>query len=104
KKVEVEGKWITTIKLHYKKEEENSILTQLGTIQEETLLFLKHTNNITILKNGEAPRVYEKSFPSEDKIQVNEKIWNIFNSGERAYDATKMYSFQIAWQDDLSDE
>lgn len=104
KKVEVEGKWITTIKLHYKKDEENSILTQLGTIQEETLLFLKHTNNITILKNGEAPRVYEKSFPSEDKIQVNEKIWNIFNSGERAYDATKMYSYQIAWQDDLSDE
>lgn len=104
KKVEVEGKWITTIKLHYKKEEENSILMQLGTIQEETLLFLKHTENITILKNGEAPRVYEKSFPSEDKIQVNDKIWNIFNSGECTYDATKMYSYQIAWQDDLSDE
>jgi hypothetical protein len=104
KKVAVEEKWITTIKLHYKEEEENTILSQLETIQEETLLFLKHTNHITILKNGEAPRVYEKSDPSEDKIQVNDKIWNIYHSGERAYDATKMYSYQIAWQDDLSDE
>ncbi|QXP65744.1 DUF3883 domain-containing protein [Polaribacter sp. AHE13PA] len=96
--------WITTVKLHYKTNEEKSILKQLDAIQEETLLFLKYTKNITILKNKEEPKVFNKSRPSENKIQVNHKIWNIYNSGECKYDETKMYSYQIAWQDNLEDK
>lgn len=98
------NKWTTTIKLHYKSSEEKSILKQLDGIKEETLLFLKYTKNITILKNNKEPKVYSKSRPGDNKIQINHKIWNIYNSGECVYDETKMYSYQIAWQDNLEDK
>jgi hypothetical protein len=97
-------RWATSIKLHYKANEEESILTQLDAIQEETLLFLNFTENITIFKNKEEPRVFTKSRPSGNKIQVNNKIWNIYSSGECIYDEAKMYSYQIAWQDNLEDQ
>jgi hypothetical protein len=96
--------WTTTVKLHYKDNEEKSILKQLDAIQEEILLFLKYTKKIIILKNKEEPKVFNKSRPSENKIQVNNKTWNIYSSGECVYDETKMYSYQIAWQDNLEDK
>jgi hypothetical protein len=77
--------WTTTIKLYYRRNEEKSILKQLDAIHEETLLFLKYTKNITILKNKEEPKVFNKSRPSENKIQINHKIWNIYSSGECVY-------------------
>lgn len=96
--------WVTTIRLHYKENEQESIKNQLASISEETLLFLKHTKQIRVKANYEQERVYQKTVLSADKIQVNEKIWNVHHSGEKAFSEEKMYSFQIAWQDDLNDK
>lgn len=98
------SKWVTTIKLYYKPNEEESIKAQLAAIKEETLLFLKHTNEIIISSDFEEARKYIKSVLPENKIQVNDKVWNVYHSGEQQYSEEKMYHFQIAWQDDLSDK
>ena len=104
KSVEERNSWVTSIRLHFKNEELDSIKSQLATINEETLLFLKHTNQISIKTNYELERVYQKSVVSDKKVRVNSKTWNVHHSGELTYEEGKVYSYQIAWQDDLSDE
>ena len=102
--IEEKNNWVTSIRLHFKDEEVESIKSQLETINEETLLFLKHTNQICIKSNYESERVYTKTLISDKKVSVNSKMWNVHHSGELKYEEGKVFSYQIAWQDDLSDE
>jgi hypothetical protein len=103
KTVEEKNNWVTSIRLHYKDEEVESIKSQLDTINEATLLFLKHANKISVKSNYASERVYTKSVISDKKVRVNSKTWNIHHSGELTYEEGKVFSYQIAWQDDLSD-
>lgn len=94
--------WETKIILHYNDDEQNHILSQIEAIQEETLLFLRHTQQIEISIDGRE-KTFQKDIISNNKIRVNDKVWNVYKSGNKNLGEHKKYSFQIAWQDDLSD-
>ncbi|NND24077.1 MAG: hypothetical protein HKN86_05220, partial [Acidimicrobiia bacterium] len=100
--------WETIIELKYHKDDQDEIIEQLEAISPRILLFLNHTNNIEISGAGDLDTSIERHFLNEDKteIQINNKQWHIYNSGELLYPDSddKYYQFKIAWQDDLSDE
>lgn len=99
----IESNWQTEIILHYKKEEETAILEQLKTIQDEILLFLKHTQEIEIRGAGEFDKILSKNRPSANEITINDTTWNILDSGRKEFKDNKLYNFKIAWQSSLKD-
>ncbi|MFH6951431.1 DUF3883 domain-containing protein [Flavobacterium sp. FlaQc-51] len=102
--------WETIIELTYKKEEEPIIIEQFQTINEEVLLFLNHTSQITISTTDDPINKHlvrtKSNIYGKETLTINKKTWNIFDSGERNLPNTteKFYKYKIAWQDDLSDK
>lgn len=95
-------KWETTITLEYKEEEEDNILQQIGAIQEEILLFLKHTQAIEISGTGNNDRQLNKT-QSEKLTSINDRKWELYELGEQQFQNEQLYSYTIAWQNGLKD-
>lgn len=104
----------TTIELTFKEEVDGEkiiekIEEQLNLLAPEILLFLNHTNTISIV---DSENLLTKSFNRtaneiQHKISINESTWNIEDSEEVFYkivnDKEQYFNYKIAWQDDLSD-
>ena len=99
----------TTIELTYKKEEEVNIIEQLKFLAPEILLFLNHTNAISIIdsENELTKNISRTTNETNTRIAINNITWNIENSGEVFYkevkDEKQYFSYKIAWQDNLGD-
>lgn len=103
--------WETIIELTYNKEFEKDILKQLEDLKPEILLFINNTREIKIEGAGDLDQILvRKDHPSSvsglTKVEVNEIIYNVFNSGEMLLPKRKKkyYSFKVAWREELSDE
>jgi len=98
----------TIIELKFKKSAEKDLREQLKAITPEILLFLKHTESIQIIGDEKFDKIISLNQPrekSQDVIAINDKTWNLFNSGELIFPEIKdcYYSYKIAWQDSLED-
>ncbi len=98
-----EAEWETQIKFTYKPEELVNILNQLEAIKDETILFLKHTQQIIITGTESCDKELNKITRDNDTVEVNDTLWNIYTSGQRDYNNEKHYHYSIAWQDGLKD-
>jgi hypothetical protein len=96
--------YVTQIILTYKKNEERVILEQLETISEETLMFLRHSKRIVLVKNGVEELDLNKSIESDGSIQINSKSWRVVSKENLVYNDKVRFNYTIAWQDDLSDK
>lgn len=95
--------YVTQIKLAYKKQEEEAIEKQLASIAEETLLFLPHSRQVILVKNGEQILDLNKTTEANGSIRVGNKLWKVHSERMLSYSDKVKFNYTIAWQDDLSD-
>jgi hypothetical protein len=104
------NQWTTIIEVEYKDdpEIERHIKKQLGEIRPEILLFLNHTETVTITGAGELDKTLKLEKPVENGeqfLEVNKIRWQLYDSGEQVLNAAteKYYRYKIAWKNGLSD-
>lgn len=109
------SKWTTIIEIKYHKKYEGPIISQLGLVKEEILLFLNHIEKIEIIKDKEILKSIsskKENFQDYSIINIGDKKWTLFGKTadlpQKLQDSNKsykqQYSIKIAFQDDLSDD
>lgn len=83
----VQGEFVTTINIHYKDDYFDNIIEQIEKITPETLLFLKHINEVRFVGfenledikcEKEAVIDIEEEFSPKQKIKFKDNTWYIF--------------------------